>query len=52
MQRGMWPNMPILGIVASAISGNLAFTVEVLAVAGGGGAQQLPVQVQQHMRRV
>lgn len=23
MQRGMWPNMPILGVIASAISGNL-----------------------------
>jgi hypothetical protein len=30
--------MPILGIMASAISGNLGLAVDYLVVAGGGGA--------------
>lgn len=41
MQRGMWPNMPILGIVASSISGNLSTnSYESIATAtvGAGGA--------------
>jgi hypothetical protein len=29
--------MPIIGIMASAISGNLGLTVDYLVVAGGGG---------------
>jgi hypothetical protein len=32
--------MPIIGIMASAISGNLGLTVDYLVVAGGGGGGQ------------
>ena len=30
--------MPIIGIMASAISGNLGLSVDYLVIAGGGGA--------------
>jgi hypothetical protein len=33
--------MPILGVLASAITGNLGLTVDYLVVAGGGGGGQL-----------
>jgi hypothetical protein len=42
MQRGMWPNMPILGVVASSISGRLSsFESIATATAGSGGTSSV-----------
>jgi hypothetical protein len=38
MQRGMWPNMPILGVVASSITANVSGNMYWLASGTGNGS--------------